>query len=138
EVCGLRPARWFGARRRCAAQQVDDVGEKRGMSRFVTRERVEQLRGPVHGKREDQPIWLGGSERGLGGGGGGAPMTQSQVREASEHVCFDECVRRKTEWRHHTVNVSEDSQRRGGVALGQADCCLREVNGVHPLVSGGV
>ena len=46
------------------------------MSRFVTRERVEQLRGSGHRKREDQPVWLGGRERRLGRGGGGVSIAQ--------------------------------------------------------------
>ena len=63
-------------RRRCASQQVDDVGEQGAMSRFVTRERVEQLRGVGHRKREDQPVWLGGRERRLGCGSGGVSIAQ--------------------------------------------------------------
>ena len=44
------------------------------MGGFVTRERVEELRGFGHRKREDQPVWLGGRERCLGFGGGGVSI----------------------------------------------------------------
>jgi hypothetical protein len=46
------------------------------MRRLVNWEDVEELAGVVHGKREDQPIWLSSSERVLGCGGGGAPVVQ--------------------------------------------------------------
>ena len=77
---------------------------------------VEQLGGVVHGKREDQPIWFSSSESGLGCCCGGVPITQCQVGEAREHVCFDECVRREAERRHHVLYVSEDCQRDGRVS----------------------
>jgi hypothetical protein len=68
ELRRLRQRSWFGAR---ASQHVDDIGQKGAMSRFVTRERVEQLCGFGQCKREDQTVWLGGGERCLGGGSGG-------------------------------------------------------------------
>ena len=46
------------------------------MSRFVTRERVEELCGVVHCKREDQSVWLGGGERCLGCGSGSVSIPQ--------------------------------------------------------------
>src|SRR6267154_6751306 len=57
----------ISARRRCATQQVDDIGEQRAVCSLVTWKGVEQLGGVVHGKREDQPIRFSSSERGLGG-----------------------------------------------------------------------
>ena len=64
------------------------------MSRFVTRERVEQLRGVDHREREDQPVWLGGRERRLGCGSGGVSIPQGEVRDAGEQMRFDERERR--------------------------------------------
>ena len=123
--------------RRCASQEVNDIGEQGAVRRLVTWEDVEELAGVAHSKREDQPIWFSSSERGLGCGRGGVPIAQSQVREASEQMRFDECVRREAGRRHHALNVSEDSQRRGRVSLCQADRCSGEVNGVNPFVFGG-
>ena len=60
------------------------------MGRFVTRQRVEQLRGSGHGKREDQPVRLGGRQRCLGRGRGGVTIPQVQVRDASEQMRLDE------------------------------------------------
>src|SRR5438105_11426732 len=100
-------------------------------------EDVEELGSLEHSEREDQPIWFSSSEGGLGGGSGSVPIAQSQVREASEHTCFDECVRREAKRRHEVLKVSEESQRPGRVSFRQADCCSPEVNGVYPLVSGG-
>ena len=54
------------------------------MRRSVTWEDVQQLGRVRHSKGEDQPIWLGGSERGLGCGPGGVPIVSRQVSEASE------------------------------------------------------
>src|SRR6266851_7534865 len=107
------------------------------MRRLVTWEGVEELGSVVHSKREDQPIRFSSSERGLGSGGGGVPIAQSQVREASEHMCFYECVRREAGRRHEVLNVAQRSQRRGRVSLCQADCCSRKVNADHPFVSDG-
>src|SRR6202011_4732457 len=83
------------ARRGCASQHVGDVGEKGAVSRFMTRERVEQLTGPDHCKWEDQPVWLGGRERRLGRGGGGVSMAQVQVRDAGVQMRLNEPVRGK-------------------------------------------
>ena len=60
------------------------------MSRLVTRERVEQLRGLGQGEREDQPVRLGGRERCLGRGSGGVSIPQGEVRDAGEQMRFDE------------------------------------------------
>ena len=79
-----------GARRRRASQHVDDVGEQGAVSRFVTRERVEQLRGVGQCEREDQPVRLGGRERCLGCGGGGVSIPKGEVRDAGEQMRFDE------------------------------------------------
>ena len=77
------------------------------MRSLVTSEDVEEVGSLVHGKREDQPVCFSSSERRLGCGSGGGPIAQSQVREAGEHMCFDECVCREAERRHHVLNVSE-------------------------------
>ena len=114
-----------------ASQQVDDVGEKGAVSRFVTRERVEQLRGFGHREREHQPVRLGGRERCLGRGGGGVSIPQVQVRDASEQMRFNERERGADRGRD-VQNVSEYIQRRGGVSLRHADHCTRVVNGTHP------
>jgi hypothetical protein len=37
----------------CLSQHVEDVREKRGVSRFVSRERIEQFPRPDHGKWGD-------------------------------------------------------------------------------------
>ena len=107
------------------------------MRRLVTWEDVEELAGVAHRKREDQPIWFSSRERGLGCGRGGVPIAQSEIREAGEQMRFDESVRREAGGRRHALSVSEDSQRRGRVSLGQADRCVGEVNGVDPFVFGG-
>ena len=54
------------------------------MRRFVLWEDVEELTSVVHRKREDQPIWFGGSERGLYGSSCRAPIAQREVRSASQ------------------------------------------------------
>src|SRR5207245_7900449 len=94
-----------GARRRCTSQRVGDVGEEGAVSRFMTRERVEQLPAPEHCKREDQPVWLGGRERRLGRGGGGVSIAQVQVRDASEQMRLNERERGKADRRWHVQHV---------------------------------
>jgi hypothetical protein len=47
------------------------------MRRLMTWENVEELGSVVHRKREDQPIRLSSSKRGLGCGCGGVPIAQS-------------------------------------------------------------
>jgi len=79
------------------------------MRRLMTWENVEERGSVVHSKREDQPIRLSSSKRGLGCGRGGVPIAQSKMREAGEHMCFDECVRREAGRRHEALNVPEDS-----------------------------
>ena len=86
------------------------------MSGFVTRERVEQLRGFGRCKREDQPVWLGGRERCLGRGGGGVSIPKAQVRDAGEQMRFHECER-GADQRACSPNISEHIQRRRGVPL---------------------
>ena len=98
------------------------------MSRFVTRERVEQLRGVGHCEREDQPVWLGGRERCLGCGSGGVSISQVQVRDAGEQMRFDERERGDDPGRA-VPNLSEYVQRRSGVPLRHADHRTRVVNG---------
>ena len=105
------------------------------MSRFVTRERVEQLRGFGHRKREDQPVRLGGCERCLGCGSGGVSIPQVQVRDAGEQMRFNE--RERGAGRGRDVrNVSKYVQRTGGVSLRHADHCARVVNETHPTGFG--
>ena len=125
------------ARRRFASQQVDDVGEQGAVSRFVTRQRVEQLRGVGHRKREDQPVWLGGRERCLGRGSGGLSIPQVQVRDAGEQMRFNERERREPAGGGDVRNVSEYIQRPDWVSFRQADHCTRVVNETHPSVFGG-
>ena len=105
------------------------------MSRFVTREGVEQLRHFDHGKRKGQPIWLGSRERGFGCGRGRPPIPQGQVGETSEQMRFDECERRKISRRF--PDISEYIQRRRMVALGYADHCTCDVNDVRRVAIGG-
>ena len=106
------------------------------MSRFVTRERVEQLRGSGHCKREHQPVRLGGRERCLGRGGGGVSIPQVQVRDAGEQMRFNERERGDDRGRD-VQDASECIQRCGRVPLRQADHCARVVNGTHlPVVDG--
>src|SRR5258708_38382136 len=94
----------------------------------MTWQNVEELGSVVHGKREDQPIRLSTSKRRLGGGSGGGPIAQSYGREAREHMCFEQCVRREAWRRNKALNGSEDSQRRGRVSLCQADCRPAQVD----------
>src|ERR1700730_15970519 len=54
---------FLGGRPRGPSQPVGEVAKQAAVSRFMTRERVEQLSGPDHCKWEDQPVWLGGCER---------------------------------------------------------------------------
>lgn len=137
ELSRLRDALPVSGGRRCALYQVNDIGEQTAVRRLVPWEDSEELGSVVHREREDQSIWFSGSQGGLGCGSGGVPIAQSEVREASEHMSFDECVRREADRRHEVQNVSEESQRRGGVSFGETYCCPPEVNGVYPLVFGG-
>ena len=100
------------------------------MSRFVTRERVEQFRGFGHRKWEHQPVWLGGRERCLGCRGGGVSIPQGQVRDAGEQMRFNECERGDDRGRV-VQNISKCIQRPSGVSLRHADHCARVVNGTH-------
>ena len=100
------------------------------MSRFVTWERVEQLRGFGHGKREHQPVRLGGRERCLGRGSGGVAIAHVKVRDTSEQVRFNECER-GADRGCHVPSISECIQGAGGVPLRQADHCTRVVNRTH-------
>ena len=97
------------------------------MSGLVTRERVEQLRGFGHRKREHQPVWLGGRERCLGCRGGGASIPQREVRDTSEQMRFNQRERGAGRGRD-LRNVSKYVQGAGGVSLRHADHCARVVN----------
>ena len=83
-------------------------------------EDVEELGSLEHSEREDQPIWFSSSEGGLGCGSGGVPIAQSQVREASEHTCFDECVRREAKRR------SKNSRRQRRLSGHSQVCTLSQ------------
>src|SRR3954453_2287680 len=106
------------------------------MSRFVTRERVEELGGFGQGEREDQPVWLGGRKRFLGLGSGGVSIPQGEVREAGAHMRFDE-RERGAEARRVGQNLSERIQRDGGIPLGHADRRTRVANGAKGTESLG-
>ena len=105
------------------------------MSRFVTREGVEHLRHFHHGKREDQPIWLGCRQRGFGCGRGGRPIPQGQVGNSREQMRFDECERRKIAGR--LPDISEHSQRRRRVSLCDANHRTGDINDVRRVAIGG-
>ena len=137
EFLRLRQPVPIDAGERFASQQVNDVSEKGAMGRFVTRQRIEQLRGLGHSERENQPVRLGGRKRCLGCRGGGASIPQAQVRDTSEQIRFDERERRPGRGRD-VRNVSKYVQRTAGVSLRHADHRARVVNetGNHPTGFG--
>ena len=117
---------------RLASQHVDDVGEQGAVSRFVTRDGVEQLRGPGHCKRKHQPVRLGGRERRLGRRGGGVSITQGQVRDAGEQMRLDERERGGRSRCATFEHVSKCVQRIGRVSRRDADRCARVANETVP------
>src|SRR4051812_39464703 len=106
------------------------------MSRFVTRERVEELGGFGQGEREDQPGWLGGRKRFLGLGGGGVSIPQGEVRDAGKQMRFDEGERGAEAWRV-VQDISERIQRGGRISLSHADRCTRVADGTKGTDSLG-
>jgi hypothetical protein len=48
-------------------QDVEDVGEQRGVRGLVPRQGLEQLPGACHHERQDQPVWLRQGQRPFGG-----------------------------------------------------------------------
>ena len=105
------------------------------MSGLVTWERLEQLSGIGHYKREEQPVWLGGRQCGLHGGRGGVTIPHLQVRDASEQMRFNERERRAGHGRS-VQDISKYVQRTGGVSLRHGDNCARVVNETHPTGFG--
>src|SRR5439155_23621186 len=56
ELVGWQWTRPVAAWRRCASQEVSDVGEQRAVRRLMRWEHVEELASVAHSEREDQPI----------------------------------------------------------------------------------
>src|SRR5258705_9628892 len=106
------------------------------MSGLMTREGVEQLRGFGQREREDQPVWLSGRERLLGGRGGGVSIVQGEVRDAREQMRLDEREGRAGRGRV-SPNFPDSVQRGGGISLRHADHRTRAANGTHPTGFGG-
>src|ERR1700716_2145383 len=74
ELLGWRETPAVENWRRCASQEVNDIGHQGAVRRLVTWEDVDELARVVHGERKDQPVWFSGRERGLGCGRGGVPI----------------------------------------------------------------
>ncbi len=125
----------IAARRRSAAEQVEDVGEKGAMTCVVTRQCLEQRRGFGHGKGEDQPVRLSGREGSLSGGSGGALFSQRAMRRAREQMGLHDGEGRP-DARWALSNVAQDIQGRGGVPVHHADHGTCVVDGADWLGAG--
>ena len=106
------------------------------MSRFVTRDRVEQVRRSVIANGKISRSGSAAASAASAAAAAALRSPRSRCAIPSEQMRFNE--RERGAGRGRDVrNVSKYVQRTGGISLRDADHCARVVNETHPIGFGG-
>ena len=119
------PAR-LAARRRCPPEERHE--------RFRDAVAHRAAPGSGHRKGEDQPIWLGGRERGLGPGRGGVRLPRSRCAMPASRCASTSANGEPVAGRVRNVSVHPTPH---GVSLRHTDRCTRVAKETHPTEFSG-